>query len=148
MRLYAAASPIYSSGDCHLVIVETAGQQMLDIPFLLWPCRIECRVEVPVLADCVNNTSPRSNITLSIWRSLPPFLLSPWTQSNSNIHHFTEESFISNGPIFICQLKLSNKFVVPRSGKMLCQLILMFLWPDTLSITISPLKQLQITLVW
>ena len=36
---------------------------------------------------------------------------------------------------------------VPGSGRTLCQLIPMFLRPDTLSITISPLKRLQITLV-
>ena len=37
MRLCAAASPKYSSGDRRLVAVETAGQPMPDVPFLLRP---------------------------------------------------------------------------------------------------------------
>ena len=37
MRLCAAASPKYSSGDRRLVVVEIAGQPTPDVPFLLRP---------------------------------------------------------------------------------------------------------------
>ena len=37
MRLCAAASPKYSSGDRRLVAVEIAGQPTPDVPFLLRP---------------------------------------------------------------------------------------------------------------
>ena len=37
MRLCAATSPKYSSGDRRLVAVEIASQPMLDVPFLLRP---------------------------------------------------------------------------------------------------------------
>ena len=37
MRLCAAASPKYSSGDRRLVAIEIAGQPTPDVPFFLRP---------------------------------------------------------------------------------------------------------------